>query len=139
MGRSYLFECSKCGYRATVSGRRDHGPHLAVQTIHCLDCRELYDAVIKLKVPTSPASNLTQWKLKPSPFTAAPSDDPAPPFAQALNRLVLGSDTLFHWKKFRLSCPVAKQHHIRVWKSPGKCPKCGAFLDGSGIPAKIWD
>ena len=48
-------ECTRCGYRATVAGGAAQGPHLAVQTIHCLDCRELHDAVTELKVPPPPA------------------------------------------------------------------------------------
>ena len=51
MGRSYWFECPKCGYRARVSGRADQGLSFVVQTILCCDCRELYDAVTRLKVP----------------------------------------------------------------------------------------
>ena len=51
MGRSYWFECPKCGYRAKVSGRADRGLSFFVQTILCRDCRELYDAVIRLRVP----------------------------------------------------------------------------------------
>ena len=51
MGRSYWFECPKCGYRAKVSGRADQGLTFFVQTILCCDCRELYDAVTRLKVP----------------------------------------------------------------------------------------
>ena len=49
MGRTYLFECSKCGYRARVSGGADRGRHVVVQTILCADCKELYDAVIAFK------------------------------------------------------------------------------------------
>ncbi|HNQ72461.1 MAG TPA: hypothetical protein PKN95_02505 [Verrucomicrobiota bacterium] len=139
MGRSYLFECVKCGYRASVSGRSDRGPHLAVQTIHCLDCRELYDAVTELKVPVAPGATLNQWKLKPGPFDSGPDETPAPTFAHALNVLVVGSDKPLAWKKFRRRCPVSPRHRIRTWQAPGKCPKCGAFLDGSGLPARIWD
>jgi hypothetical protein len=50
MGRSYWFECPKCGYRAKVSGRADRGLTLFVQTILCSDCRQLYDAVTRLRV-----------------------------------------------------------------------------------------
>jgi hypothetical protein len=83
MGRTYLFECAKCGYRAAVAGGAAQGPHLAVQTIHCLDCRELHDAVTELKVPATAAS-LARWKLKPTPFDPGPSDEKPPAFAAAL-------------------------------------------------------
>ena len=58
MGRSYHFECAKCGYRTIVSGRADRGLNLAVQTIVCRDCRKLFDAVTKLKVPDDSALKL---------------------------------------------------------------------------------
>jgi hypothetical protein len=50
MGRSFWFECSRCGYRATVSGGADRGRDLFVQTISCRDCRKLYDAVTRLRI-----------------------------------------------------------------------------------------
>lgn len=138
MGRTYLFECARCGYRAMVAGGAECGPHLAVQTIHCLDCRELYDAVTELKVPATP-TNLQRWKLIPTPFDTGPSDEKPPTFAAALNYLVLGGGKRFRWVQFKTACPVAARHRARAWKQPGKCPKCGAFLDGSGTPFKAWD
>ena len=51
MGRSYWFECARCGYRAKVSGREDRGRTFFVQTEFCRDCRELYDAVSRALVP----------------------------------------------------------------------------------------
>lgn len=138
MGRTYLFECAKCGYRATVAGGSEQGPHLAVQTIHCLDCRELHDVVTELKVPTAP-EKIPRWKLRPTPFETGPSDEKPPTFAAALNQLVIGSGKRFRWVRYKLVCPVSARHRIREWKQPGKCPKCGVFLDGSGAPFKVWD
>jgi len=138
MGRTYLFECAKCGYRVAVAGGVTEGAHLVAKTIHCLDCRELYDAVTELKVPATPA-NLARWKLKPTPFDTGPSDQKPPPFAAALNQLIVGSGKRFRWVKFKLVCPVSGRHRIRLWQQPGKCPKCGVFLDGGGTPFKAWD
>ena len=139
MGRTYLFECAKCSYRAAVAGGSDQGPHLVVQTIHCLDCRELHDAVTELKVPAIAPEKPSRWKLKPTPFNPGSSDEKPPTFAAALNQLVVGSGKQFRWIKYKLACPVSARHRIRVWKQPGKCPKCGVFLDGSGTPFKVWD
>jgi ribosomal protein S27AE len=139
MGRTYLFECGKCGYRATVAGGVERGPQLVVQTIHCLECRELHDAVIELKVPAAPAAKLSRWKLKPTPFDSDPGDEKPPTFAAALHHLVVGRDQSFRWMKFKLACPVSPRHRLRVWQQPGKCPRCGIFLDGSGTPFKVWD
>jgi len=133
MGRTYLFECEKCGYRAKVGGGTQRGRHLTAQTILCLDCRVLFDAVTELKVPAVPASNLNQWKLKPDR-----NPKKAPRFETALNRLLPG-DGRFHWIEFKPACPVSERHRVRIWKQPGKCPKCGVFLDGSAAPYKQWE
>jgi len=139
MGRTYQFECTKCGYRTQVAGGSESGLHVAVQTIHCLDCRELYDAVTELKVPATPTARLSRWKLKPSPFDLGPSDEKPPTFAAALNRMVVGRGKSFRWEKYKLVCPASARHCVRAWKQPGKCPKCGVFLDGSGTPFEVWD
>jgi len=138
MGRTYLFECAKCGYCVTVAGGVTQGLHLIVQTIHCLDCRELYDAVTELKVPATPA-NLARWKLKPTLFDTGPTDQKPPTFEAALNQLIVGSGKRFRWVKFKLVCPASGLHRVRPWQQPGKCPKCGVFLDGGGTPFTVWD
>jgi hypothetical protein len=141
MGRTYLFECAKCGYRAQVAGGAERGLLVAVQTIQCLECRELHDAVTEIKVPHLSAANLARWKLK---FNSIPLDTviaPAvpPSFPAALNRLVIGSGKRFCWVRYKAVCPVSPRHRIREWNQPGKCPKCGVFLEGNAIPFKVWD
>lgn len=138
MGRTYLFECAKCAYRVTVAGGCESGRQLAVQTIQCLDCRELHDAVTAVKLP-APGSNLKHWKLKPTPFAPGPSEETPPKFADALNFLALGNSKRCRWMTYKLACPASSRHRIRIWQQPGKCPKCGVFLEGSGTPFKVWD
>ena len=76
MGRSYCFECPTCGYRAKVSGRADRGLTFFVQTILCLDCRQLYDAVTRLRVPDEVGGmgNLAGWRLARSPALAGKTE-----------------------------------------------------------------
>jgi len=95
MGRTYLFECAKCGYRAKVAGGADRGFHLAVQTIQCLECRELHDAVTELKVPDLSASSLERWKLKSIQLDTVTAPAAPPTFPAALNRLVIGGGWWF--------------------------------------------
>jgi len=121
MGRTYLYECSKCGYRARVSGGADRGRHVAVQTISCADCRELYDAVIGFRPSLGRDNN---------PKTA-------PKFTILLSRLP--PRNALRWVKLKLACPVSPRHRFRLWKQPDKCPKCGAFLDPGGMPFRLWD
>lgn len=141
MGRTYLFECAKCGYRAKVAGGAERGLQVAVQTVLCLECRELHDAVVELKVPHLSAANLARWKLKGNPNTLDAVTAPAAPptFPAALNRLVIGSGKRFCWVRYQAVCPMSPWHRVREWRQPDKCPRCGVFLDGNAIPFKVWD
>ena len=122
MGRTYLFECSKCGYRVCVAGGADEGEHFAVQTIACADCKALHDAVTRFK--DSP-------RFRENPPKTAPK------FVAVLNRLPPRGAR--QWLKFKPVCPVSPLHRIRIWKQPDKCPKCGIFLEQNAIPFRIWD
>jgi hypothetical protein len=121
MGRTYLFECFGCGYRVHVAGSTDRGEHVAVQTILCANCRELYDAVIEFKASRQNENH---------PKTA-------PRFAALLDRLP--PHGVRKWIKFKLACPVSQLHHVRAWKQPDKCPKCGVYLGSDGMPFRLWD
>ena len=120
MGRMYFFECSECGYRACVSGGTDRGEHLAVQTVLCANCRELYDAVVEFEASRKGNNPKT-----------------VPGFAVLLNRLPPHGAR--KWIKLQLTCPVSPLHCVRVWKQPDKCPKCGVHLELDGMPFRIWD
>jgi DNA-directed RNA polymerase subunit RPC12/RpoP len=47
MGSCFIYRCSdpNCGYEATVSGGKDYGLCGKVQTMVCLDCKELMDVL----------------------------------------------------------------------------------------------
>jgi len=137
MGRSYLFECARCAYRATVSGGGDRGFHFAVQTIVCVECKELYDAVTELKVPVTPL--WSRWKLKNLGVQASPTPTKPPTFQAALNRLAFPGRRRFSWLRFDATCPVGGRHRVQLWQQPGKCPKCGYFLECNAVPFRCWD
>jgi len=123
MGRTYLFECFRCGYRAWVSGGAGAGEHFAVQTVSCADCKELYDAVTEFKAAAS--------------LVAGGGNKIAPGFAVALNRLPpRGARPRL---SFKAACPVSPLHHVRAWNRPDKCPKCGTFMEQNGLPFRLWD
>ena len=139
MGRSYWFECARCGYRARVSGREDRGLTFLVETILCHDCRELYDAVTRLRVPDDPIrlGSFAGWcwaKLTPQRSLIAP-----PSFQTVLNRLPQTGVKRFKWLPFKLQCPVSTIHRVRSWNDPDKCPRCGVFLEKSALPYRLWD
>jgi hypothetical protein len=139
MGRSYWFECPRCGYRAKVSGGADRGLTFLVQTILCHDCRELYDAVTRLKVRDDSIKmwGLAGWRLArsgPQRSYGAP-----PSFQAMLSRLPQTGVKRFRWLPFKLQCPVSAIHQVRSWNDPDKCPRCGVFLEKSALPYRLWD
>jgi hypothetical protein len=135
VGRSYLFECPKCGYNARVSGGVDRGLMVFVQTILCRDCKELYDAVVRQKVPDQPKVSLGFSRLAlPRRPVATP-----PAFESALNHLLVGGARHWRWISFKVRCPVSPVHRVQPWTDPGNCPKCGLFLEKNALPFRIWD
>jgi predicted RNA-binding Zn-ribbon protein involved in translation (DUF1610 family) len=140
MGRSYWFECPKCGYRAKASGRADRGLSFFVQTILCRDCKELHDAVTRLRVPDEPPGWGNFGGLRKTRFLKAYPRITAPPSFQAtLNRLPQTGVKRFKWLAFKLQCPVSAAHRVRSWNEPDHCPKCGVFLEKSALPYRLWD
>jgi hypothetical protein len=140
MGRTYWFECSKCEYRAKVSGRAERGMNFFVQTIVCRDCRELYDAVTRLKVPDEPALRLRRPFGLPRTRPSAQQVLKNPPnFDAVLNRLPNTGVRRVRWQTFEIQCPVSYIHRVEVWNDPGRCPKCGVHLEKSYPPFRIWE
>src|SRR5712671_4253565 len=98
MGRSFWFECPRCGYRAKVSGRADRGFNFSVQTIFCRDCRELYDAVTRVRTPVQTLDLKNSSRLRPATFSATRNGPGKPPSFQAmLNRLPATGEKRFRW------------------------------------------
>jgi hypothetical protein len=140
MGRSFWFECVKCGYRAKVSGGADRGLDVFVQTIFCRDCKELYDAVIRVRMPDEIGS-LQSWvgwrrakSTKPSPVLSVP-----PSFESVLSRLPFTGVRRFRWLQFKIRCPVSAAHPVQVWNHPDKCPRCRVYLEKNAVPFRIWE
>lgn len=138
MGKSYWFECGRCGYRAKVAGRADEGLHLAVQTIVCKDCKELYDAVTQIRMlnGSKPALHGT---LRTAPLRLEGEAKRPPVFLWASNRLRYSGEGFGEWLKFPLQCPVSPLHKVRAWNDPDKCPRCGVYLEKSTLAYRIWD
>jgi hypothetical protein len=126
MGRTYHFECPQCHYHAKISGGADGGVHCEVQTVACRDCRELFDvftrkreaadAPVKIKFPAFFGPEIPPVILRDK--AKAPCRD---------------------WRKFRLACPVGARHFVELWKDPGRCPRCGNFMEKNGLPFRLWE
>jgi hypothetical protein len=136
MGRSYLFECSKCKYKATVSGGSDTGFEVFVQTAACRDCRNLFDFVVRWRVPDTGLKIPTEFqRLR---FRKKEHETP-PTLEAALNRLPPVGIKKFKWVSFKIRCPVSLAHRVHAWNEPGKCPHCGSFMDKNALPFRYWD
>ena len=136
MGKSFWFECGRCGYRAKVAGRSDEGLHMAVQTILCEDCKELYDAVTRLRVVDGSRPEAHD-SLAAASLEARAKRPPS--FNWALNRLRYTGQRMSDWLKFPLRCPVSHIHKVRVWNDPDKCPRCGVYLEKAALAYRVWD
>jgi hypothetical protein len=141
MGRSYWFECSKCGYRVKVSGRADRGLNFCVQTILCRDCKELYDAVTRMRMADVPGLALGQpaGRLRRPGFLERARNSVPPTFQSALNRLLYFGTWRFKWVQYKAQCPVSPAHRIQIWNEPDKCPRCGILIERTALPYRIWD
>ena len=139
MGRSYWFECAKCGYRAKVSGRVDRGINFFVQTIVCQDCKELYDAVTRIRLPDERPTYGFRKQNEGKLFSMHAGMKKPPTFQGALNRLSSTGGAHFKWVRFPAQCPVASFHRIKPWNDPDKCPRCGIYLEKNTLPYRIWE
>jgi hypothetical protein len=139
MGRTYWYECSKCGYRAQVSGKPDRGLNFFVQTIACTDCKALYDAVTRLRVPDETNGMNCSFGLNGLNFSLKRRSVVPPSFQLALNRLPYKGVRNYKWLQFKPQCPVSPTHRVENWTENDKCPRCGLFLDKNALPYRIWE
>jgi hypothetical protein len=139
MGRTYWFECSKCGYRAQVSGKSDRGLNFFVQTIVCEDCKALYDAVTRFRVPQESNGMKFSFGLNGLRHSLQQRNAAAPSFQSAMNRLPYKSVPRYKWLHFKPQCPVSPVHRVQSWSENDKCPRCGLFLDKNALPSRIWE
>jgi hypothetical protein len=125
MGKTYHFECPYCQYRARVSGGADSGQHCEVQTVVCRDCRELLDVFTRRRSPETPSpSRFPGWFRSEIP--------PVILADQAGKRKLV-------WESYSPACPLDARHTVEPWKDPGRCPRCGNFMEKNGLPYRSWD
>jgi hypothetical protein len=139
MGRTYWFECSKCGYRAQVSGRPDRGLNVFVQTIACTDCKALYDAVVRLRVPDESKGVGLSLGLNGFRAPIRQRNVSPPTFQTALNRLPYKGVRHYKWFNFKPQCPASPIHRVQNWSEADKCPRCGLYLDKNALPYRFWE
>jgi hypothetical protein len=43
------------------------------------------------------------------------------------------------WESYPLACPVEAKHFVTAWNDPGRCQRCGNFMEKTGAPFRRWD
>jgi hypothetical protein len=132
VGKTYHFECPLCQYGAKISGGADAGLNCEIQTISCRDCRQLYDVFIKVR--RRPGA---MEKVKFPGFFRP--EIPPVVLRESTSRPSKELPAKMIWQKFDLMCPVDAKHFVTAWKDPGRCPRCGCFMDKAGFPFRSWD
>jgi hypothetical protein len=108
-----------------------------VQTIACLDCRELYDVYTRLHRYEPPIGPMPRFKQPPAIPPAVLVEQPTRHFdgsprpAATLPPLI--------WEDIKLVCPRSTKHRVEAWRDPGRCPRCGVYLEKNGFPWRLWD
>jgi hypothetical protein len=127
MGRVYTFNCPRCEYRAHVSGGAEEGLHCRTQTIVCRDCRALHDVAVRVRVPEEKKQPLAKTKLLPV------KENHLPPM------LLFGKPPRVNWLELKPCCPTNASHRTEPWTAPGKCPRCGGFMERDVMVFRVWD
>lgn len=132
MGKTYLFECPQCQYRVKISGGADKGIHCEIQTVICHDCRALYDVFVRRQK--------REDSIEPIKFPGFYRPDIPPPILgeSSVNPPAEPSPPLV-WHQTQLACPVEVEHSVEAWRDPGRCPRCGNFMEKNGFPYRAWD
>jgi len=132
VGKTYQFECPLCQYQAKISGGADSGLHCEIQTVSCRDCRQLYDVYIKVRRRAGAAE-----KVKFPGFFRP--EIPPVILRESTSRPATSPPAKLVWQKFTPMCPVEAKHFVEAWKEPGRCPRCGCFMEKGGFPFRSWD
>jgi hypothetical protein len=147
MGRTFHFDCPYCHYQARVSGGAETGLNCAVQTIICLDCRQLFDVFTRLRLRADKAKPPPANSRAKSGRNLLPAGVIIPPLWLVENvwsvfspkRRPKGPRKKWRWENVKPVCPVAETHRIKIWKAPGRCPRCGNILEKNLFPYRWWD
>ncbi|HLX71601.1 MAG TPA: hypothetical protein VKV04_18465 [Verrucomicrobiae bacterium] len=88
---------------------------------------------MRLRLPDTGFKFLSDFQLTRLRKTEAP-----PSFDSVVNRLPLVTGR-FKWAQFKIRCPVSLAHRVNPWNEPGKCPRCGSFMEKNVLPFRFWE
>jgi hypothetical protein len=144
MGRTFQFECPHCQYRTAVSGGSDRGVSCAVQTILCRDCHHLFDVLTRVRqraeeteLPVPAKSARTRLPIGVTIPPLRLIENPRNDFLSKPDEP--SKSGAWRWIELKPVCPVAGFHRIEFWSEPGRCPRCGGYLERNAFPYRLWD
>jgi hypothetical protein len=135
MARSFHFECARCRYQARVTGGADRGAHCFTQTVVCLDCRQLFDVPVRLRVALDEFALRARLNRRLYPTRPLELDRPVPGWNLRLAR----NPGKTRWASVKLRCPNLAWHRVQPWNQPGPCPRCANLIEGTLTPWRLWD
>jgi hypothetical protein len=113
----------------------------SIQTIFCHDCHELFDIFIRIRKrenaePVSPKSPSRLLRAQSSIPPAMLIENPWPEFEPARPRKPARKT---FWEDVKPKCPVSTIHRVEIWHDPGRCPRCGNYLEKNVYPYRLWE
>jgi len=106
--------------------------------VECCDRKALYDVPVRIRVTGAEILlRQTQWKTRL--FKSFEAESNSLRFSVVTDKLSFTCLSQAKWINLKVCCPVSKSHGTRLWQGPGKCPRCGAGLERTLIPYRIWD
>ena len=140
MGRTFQFDCPLCQYRTRVSGGTDAGINCSIQTIICHDCRELFDVFTKVRRrPETTGVVRKQLGFMPDRLIPPPFLREGSMKAATIPLKNPGPARSFFWEQLKPVCPASARHRVEVWQDPGRCPRCGCYLEKTVFPFRLWE
>ncbi len=154
MGRAYRYHCDRCGYRADVCGAQVEASGFQMTTVHCKECRCLYDLLSRIELDRPIADGTKD--AHPARYLNLPENK----WRELEHRFGLPSRSLLRkktlkfkikaaspyqnrltqvWYQLVLECPSKVKHRVHSWKEPGRCPRCHDYLQRGALPYRGWD
>ena len=101
----------------------------------CRECRELFDVCTRVR-RREPAG--ARWADK---FARFIRPEIPPPVLRDPSRPLVWRDPSrpLVWREFSLACSASPKHFVEPWQDPGRCPRCGNFMEKGGLPFRLWD
>lgn len=125
-----------------MAGREEQGLVCHVCTIVCPECSALFDAVTRARLSRD-------WLKGRRPLHLDAGWTPKSEWQRTVDAVrepVTLDQVLFEhhdprgpWVEFPVTCPNVVHHAVQPWKDPGRCPRCGVYMERTLMPFRLWE